>query len=74
MFKAKVCELKLSMIQLSILSDCLVLHKYLLRHSIQMRASQVNAVVAIYSPDPDAKTQSSFSRSKQRDPCALHGL
>lgn len=55
MVKAKVRELKLSVIQLSILSDCLVLHEYLLCHSIQMRASQGNAVVATYSPDLDAK-------------------
>lgn len=59
-----VCELKLPMIQLSFLSDRLVLHEYLLCHSIQMRASQMNAVVATYSPDPDAKAQPSFSRSK----------
>lgn len=64
MAKGKVCELKLSMIQLSFLSDRLVLHEYLRRHSIQMRASQMNAAVAIHSPDPDAKAQSSFSRSK----------
>lgn len=67
MFKAKVCESKPPMIQLSILSDCSVLHEYWLSHSIQ-----VNAVVPTYSPDPDAMAQSSFS--KQWDPCALHGL
>lgn len=55
MVKGNVCKLKLSQIQLRILSDYLVLYEHLLRHSIKTSACQMSAVAATYSPDPYAK-------------------
>lgn len=52
MLKGKVHKLKLSRIQLSILSDYLVLYEHLLRHSIKMSACQMSAAAATHGPDP----------------------